>query len=275
MNQLMQFDNELFNLKAQVTEDNEILFDAESVAKCLGISKTAASGNIVVRWDRINSYLESFPQVATIKKGDFVPEAAVYLLAMKAKNDTAVKFQLWLATEVLPAIRTQGAYITENASAEEIDLAAKFGPRRIKNTFLTCSIEEIEAAFSELKEYYKKQSTENRLKAYSKVRNSLSERYDKYMNNNNLGFAHEIKIFLDETLRPIETKTKNRSNGAIKANQTKKINELQEQINSIMPKEDEYITVNIHPFSNNSMYKPVINNKTKKPMLVKTEVYKH
>lgn len=40
MNQLMKFDNELFNLKAQVTEDNEILFDAESVAKCLGFTDT-------------------------------------------------------------------------------------------------------------------------------------------------------------------------------------------------------------------------------------------
>lgn len=273
MNQLMKFDN--LNVEVITTEDGQPLFELYSTGAALGFTRANSVGNIYPRKDRINKCIENAEISMCVHNGhNYLTESDLYDFMLEARTEKCKAFRKWVVTEVLPAIRTQGVYITENASDEEINLAAKFGPRRIKNTFLNCSIEEIGATFSELKEYYKKQSTEDRLKAYNKVRNSLSDRYDNYMSNNNLGFAHEIKKFLDETLRPIESETKNRSNGAIKANQTKRINELQEQINSIMPKEDEFIKVNVHPFSNNSMYKPVINNKTKKPILVKTGVYK-
>ena len=48
-------------------------------------------------------------------KGDYVPEHVVYLLAMKANNDTAKAFQLKIATEILPSIRKYGYYISEQA----------------------------------------------------------------------------------------------------------------------------------------------------------------
>lgn len=48
-----------------------------------------------------------------VKKGDFIPESAVYKLAFKASNEVAEKFQDWLAIEVLPSIRKHGAYMTE------------------------------------------------------------------------------------------------------------------------------------------------------------------
>ena len=109
-NQLMVFTKEMFSVKAQKVE-GEILFDAESVALSLGLKRVAGSGNEVVRWDRVNKYLSSScPQVGTIKKGTFIPEAAVYKLAFKANNELAEKFQDWLAIEVLPSIRKTGSY---------------------------------------------------------------------------------------------------------------------------------------------------------------------
>lgn len=63
-----------------------------------------------MRWNRVNSYLpKNSSQVA---KGDLIPEPLVYKLAFKASNEVAEAFQDWLAIEVLPSIRKQGAYMT-------------------------------------------------------------------------------------------------------------------------------------------------------------------
>lgn len=101
MNELQTFDNGLFKLIAKA-ENGESLFDAETVAKSLGI--VDIKNNVeYVRWSRVNSYLPDYsPQVA---KGDFIPEPMVYLLAFKANNDVSKNFQHWLAVKVLPKLR--------------------------------------------------------------------------------------------------------------------------------------------------------------------------
>jgi len=107
---MQKFENNLFQLEVK-TENGESLFDVETVARSLGITQIAKSGNEVVRWERVNKYLKlSSPQVGT---GDFIPEPMVYKLAFKANNTLAEKFQDWLATEVLPAIRKHGMYATD------------------------------------------------------------------------------------------------------------------------------------------------------------------
>jgi anti-repressor protein len=110
MNQLQNFTNGIFNLDVKV-EGEEVLFSAEQVAKSLGISRIATSGNEVVRWERVNNYLpNSYPQVGT---GSFISEPMVYKLAFKANNAVSEKFTDWLAVEVLPTIRKHGAYMTD------------------------------------------------------------------------------------------------------------------------------------------------------------------
>ncbi|HDP1317307.1 TPA: phage antirepressor KilAC domain-containing protein [Enterococcus faecalis] len=124
-----KFENNLFKLEVK-TENGELLFDAGTVAKSLGITRIAKSGNEVVRWERVNKYLgnylstqvskKSSPQVGTgisqedscpqVGTGDFISEPMVYKLAFKANNALAEKFQDWLATEVLPQIRKYGMY---------------------------------------------------------------------------------------------------------------------------------------------------------------------
>lgn len=108
MNQLQVFKNELFEVSAK-QEGDQIFFDVEQVAKSLGITDKK-NGAEYVRWKRVNSYLpNNSPQVA---KGDLIPEPLVYKLAFKAQNDVAEKFQDWLAIEVIPSIRSHGAYMT-------------------------------------------------------------------------------------------------------------------------------------------------------------------
>lgn len=115
MNEVKVFDN----LKVK-EENGQILFDAETAAIGLGISEVAKSGNTVVKWTRINKYLGIDTSVDNvIKRGDFITEPQFYKLAIKANNETAEKFQDWVTSEVLPAIRKHGSYMT-NEKAEAL-----------------------------------------------------------------------------------------------------------------------------------------------------------
>ena len=116
MNNLQVFKNELFQVSVKL-ENGQTVFDAETVAKSLGLTDNK-NGKEYVRWNRVNDYLKPFARCGedspVVGKGDFIPESAVYKLAFKASNEVAEKFQDWLALEVLPTIRKHGAYMTDN-----------------------------------------------------------------------------------------------------------------------------------------------------------------
>lgn len=113
------------NLKVK-EENGQVLFDAESAAIGLGISRMATSGNISVRWERVNKYLAIPTSGHEIGRGDFITEPQFYKLAIKANNETAEKFQDWVTSEVLPAIRKTGSYTAKPMSElEQIALIAK------------------------------------------------------------------------------------------------------------------------------------------------------
>lgn len=139
-----KFENNLFQLEVK-TENGESLFDVETVAKSLGISRIAASGNEVVRWERVNKYLgSSYPQVGT---GDFISEPMVYKLAFKANNGLAEKFQDWLAVEVLPQIRKHGMYATDELLANPdllIEVATKLKEERTLRLIAEQQVKELQ-----------------------------------------------------------------------------------------------------------------------------------
>ncbi len=83
----------------------------QAVARGLGFTQIAASGHEVVRWERVRKYLSEFG-VPTCGDDSYIPENVFYRLAMKAKNETAEKFQAFVADEVIPSIRKHGAYMT-------------------------------------------------------------------------------------------------------------------------------------------------------------------
>ena len=102
-------------------ENGTAWFNVEDIARGLGFTQVAKSGNVVVRWERVNKYLREFGFIPTngddiptsgdgVTKGDFIPENMFYRLAMKANNETAQDFQAWLADEVVPSIRKTGSY---------------------------------------------------------------------------------------------------------------------------------------------------------------------
>ena len=104
------------NLKVK-EENGQILFDAESAAVGLGIV-SKAKGYTNIRWSLVNDYLDSAKSGRKIQKGDFITEPQFYKLAIKANNETAEKFQDWVTSEVLPAIRKHGTYMTDQTIEE-------------------------------------------------------------------------------------------------------------------------------------------------------------
>lgn len=112
--------NEIISIKGieGYEKDGTVYLKLETVARGLGFTRIAASGNEVIRWERVNGYLEEFG-VPSCGHGDFIPENIFYRLAMKAKSETAEQFQAFVADEVLPSIRKRGAYLTP-AKIEEV-----------------------------------------------------------------------------------------------------------------------------------------------------------
>lgn len=115
-------------------KDGTAYLKLETVARGLGFSRVAASGNKVVRWETVRKYLEELGvptswhgNSPTGKDGlpDFIPENIFYRLAMKAKNETAEKFQAKVADEIIPSIRKTGGYIAGQETLSDDELLEK------------------------------------------------------------------------------------------------------------------------------------------------------
>ncbi|MBO1298959.1 MULTISPECIES: phage antirepressor KilAC domain-containing protein [Enterococcus] len=110
MSNLQKFTNELFLLEVK-SENGESLFDVESVARSLGLTQMK-NGKEYIRWETVNKYLKKYLS-QEVGKNDYISEPMVYKLAFRANNSLADKFQDWLAVEVLPTIRKNGMYATD------------------------------------------------------------------------------------------------------------------------------------------------------------------
>lgn len=115
-------------------KDGTAYLNLEAVARGLGFTRTAASGNEVVMWSRVESYLQDLG-VHTCAHDGYIPENIFYRLAMKAKNETAEKFQALVADEIIPSIRKTGGYLGDTAGMSDMDILARavlIGQRQIE-----------------------------------------------------------------------------------------------------------------------------------------------
>lgn len=126
MNELQIFKNQNLNLEIRAVrnDDGSISVNLEDAARGLGFveNKFSTSGERYIKWQRVNGYLEEFGVSQQVAKDDFIPESVFYLLAMKANNETAKKFQIWVATDVLPNIRKTGTYKVPSSPMEALQL---------------------------------------------------------------------------------------------------------------------------------------------------------
>lgn len=112
------------NVRAYVDEKGIAFLNIEDVARGLGFTRIANSGNEVVMWSRVKSYLNdlSYTLVCT---NDFIPENIFYKLCMKANNETARAFQDLVCDDILPTIRKTGGYIVTKENDTDEDIMAK------------------------------------------------------------------------------------------------------------------------------------------------------
>ena len=93
----------------------------EDVARGLGFTQTQNKNGVEytsIRWETINRYLEEIGFPNKLGKDSYIPENIFYRLAMKAKNETAEKFQALVADEIIPSIRKTGSYMMPKLSKE-------------------------------------------------------------------------------------------------------------------------------------------------------------
>ena len=96
-------------------KDGTAYLKLEAVARGLGFTQTQEKNGTEytsVRWERIEKYMEEIGFPHKRGKESFIPENIFYRLAMKAKNETAERFQALVADEIIPSIRKHGAYMT-------------------------------------------------------------------------------------------------------------------------------------------------------------------
>lgn len=94
-------------------KDSTVYLKLETVARGLGFIDSS-KGTEYVRWNIVRQYLSEVGFSQEVAKDDFIPENIFYRLAMKAKNETAERFQAKIADEVIPSIRRTGTYTMPN-----------------------------------------------------------------------------------------------------------------------------------------------------------------
>ena len=108
--EISTFNNEEFGEIRTIQENGEVLFCGADIAKALGYSNTrdALSRHCkgVVKCDT--------PTNGGIQSLGFISEGNVYRLIAHSKLPGAERFEKWVFDEVLPSIRKNGAYMTED-----------------------------------------------------------------------------------------------------------------------------------------------------------------
>lgn len=123
---------EVKNVKGYIGENNVAYLNLEDVARGLGFTELAKSGNVSVKWTRVRGYLKDAKAIDTSVDGkgrenlpEFIPENIFYKLCMKANNEVARKFQDLVCDEILPSIRQNGGYIATKETDTDEEIMAR------------------------------------------------------------------------------------------------------------------------------------------------------
>ena len=111
MNELEIFKNEEFGEIRTITINNEPWFVGKDITNILGYQNGSRDINRHVDEDDRGSTEMVSP--SGVQKTTIINESGLYSLILSSKLPTAKKFKHWVTSEVLPAIRKHGAYMTD------------------------------------------------------------------------------------------------------------------------------------------------------------------
>lgn len=156
MTDLKIFKNDQFGEIRTVEENGTVLFCGSDIAGALGYSNTRDAINRhckpegVVKRDGVsqttNQYGVTTEQTVEMK---FINEGNVYRLITHSKLPAAEQFEHWVFDEVLPTIRRNGAYMTDDTLEQAltspdflIQLATKLKEEKAKRVELEAKVEQ-------------------------------------------------------------------------------------------------------------------------------------
>ena len=112
MNELQIFKNDEFGSIRTLEIKNEPWFVGKDIAKVLGYSKPLNA--IATHVDKDDSLKQGLTDsLGRSQETIIINESGLYSLILSSKLPTAKKFKRWVTSEVLPAIRKHGAYLTD------------------------------------------------------------------------------------------------------------------------------------------------------------------
>ncbi|MCI7304078.1 MAG: hypothetical protein SOR93_10835 [Clostridiales Family XIII bacterium] len=141
MNEIKIFENKELDLQVRIkmNEDGSISMNAEDTAIGFGWCRTEKKNGkeyTSVMWSRMNGYCRELGFAHECAKDDYIPESLYYLLGMKAGNERALKYQKWLAIDVLPTLRKTGSYKMPQSKDERNKSMLLNAKARVANTYL-------------------------------------------------------------------------------------------------------------------------------------------
>lgn len=247
-NDIQEFENESLGFKVRCikNDDGSISMNAEDTAIGFGWSRTETRNGKEyksVRWATVNGYCKDLGFANNLAKDDFIPESLFYLLGMKASNETARKFQMWLATEVIPSIRKHGAFIADSENIDEdfIQNELRFSQKRTIKTFANAKVEDLKGLYEEFRAYidteYKYQ-TDVRVARYKSVEKGLKKWQEiNVCDPDSIGDCYNVKK-LEKQVIIDRTTLEKRISGGEKAAKTKRISELEDTIAEMSENEE-------------------------------------
>lgn len=147
MNDLKIFEHQIFEHPdfgaiRTMTIDDEPYFVGKDVAQILGYSNTAdAIQKHVDDEDKLTSQIAIAGQN---RNAVLINESGLYSLVLSSKMPNAKKFKRWITSDVLPAIRKHGAYMTDETIEQVLSdpdtiirLATQLKEERSKNKALS------------------------------------------------------------------------------------------------------------------------------------------
>lgn len=282
---LQVFKNEELGQVRVVVINNEPMFVGKDLVESLGYKKKYY--DVIKRYCDDEDYLIFDEKTQPLGGAEFnykelgqrggylVNESGMYALIFGSKLESAKRFKKWVTSEVLPSIRKYGAYINENEESVDKDYI-KYTYGQLEETFSKTHIEDLRETYLNCIEWYKKENIRLPYKNNSKrrkgskhtateTRSLVMRRISLILNTRSLALREEGKFGLaseiDDVIKMIKdeiTKLSNRVNGGKLAGKTKEIKHLQSQLEFHNPDIEDFVCVNYHPYSVNSMYESYI-----------------
>jgi len=117
------------NVRAFMDEVGTVHLHRDDIARGLGQIRYDYKGGKSyerIDWGRIKQWLVDFALINRESDiPEYIPEQYVYILAMKASNETAKAFQRKLAFEIIPQIRRTGGYIPVKPEMSDLEIVSR------------------------------------------------------------------------------------------------------------------------------------------------------